>query len=266
MSDVRTGQVTGSAAEVYDALFVPALFIDWPPRVADAAALRPGDHVLDVACGTGVLARHAAARVQPNGRVIGLDLNEGMLEVARRRAPEVEWTPGEAEDLPFAGDRFDAVVSQFGLMFFSDREAALREAWRVLKPGGRLAVAVWARLEDTPGFFALSGLLHRLFGDEVKGALDAPFALGEPDALRALFARAGISGARVATLPGTTRFPSLRDWLHAEIRGWTLSDRIDEAGYERVQREGAVELARFVDARGAVEFASPAHVVSATKV
>ena len=127
MSDVRTGQVAGSAAEVYDALFVPALFIGWPPHVADAAALRPGDHVLDVACGTGVLARHAAARVQPGGRVIGLDLNEGMLEVARRRAPEVEWAPCAAEDLPFAGERFYAVVSQFGLMFFSDREAALRE-------------------------------------------------------------------------------------------------------------------------------------------
>jgi SAM-dependent methyltransferase len=264
MSDVEHGQVTGNAAEVYDALFVPALFAEWPPRLAAAARLGPGDHVLDVACGTGVLARHAAERVQPGGRVVGLDLNAGMLEVARRKAPGLDLRQGAAEELPFDDGSFDAVVSQFGLMFFADRERALREAWRVLKPGGRLAVAVWARLEDTPGFLALSRLLHRLFGD-VAADLDAPFSLGDPEVLRALFARAGVGGLRLETATGTTRFPSLRDWIHAEVRGWTLSDRIDEAGYARVLREAETALAPFVDARGAVEFASPAHVVSATK-
>jgi len=151
MSDSTRGQVARSAAEVYDAFFVPALFEEWPPRLARAAGLRPGQRVLDVACGTGVLARHAARVVGAGGEVVGLDLNPGMLEVARRRAPGASWREGTAEALPFADARFDAVLSQFGLMFFADRAGALREMWRVLRPGGALAVAVWARLEDTPG-------------------------------------------------------------------------------------------------------------------
>jgi ubiquinone/menaquinone biosynthesis C-methylase UbiE len=118
------------------------LFEEWAPRVCKAAALLPGNKILDVACGTGVLAREAARCVQPGGMVTGLDRNEVMLTVARRVAPGIEWRQGRAEALPFPDGSFDAVVSQFGLMFFEDREGALREMWRVLKPGGRLAVAV----------------------------------------------------------------------------------------------------------------------------
>lgn len=101
MSEDLAGQVTSSAAEVYEEFFVPALFDQWAGRVADAARLGPGDRVLDVACGTGVLAREALGRVQPGGSVVGLDPNEGMLTVARRKEPRIEWRRGRAEDLPF---------------------------------------------------------------------------------------------------------------------------------------------------------------------
>jgi len=130
MSTDERGQVTKSAAEVYEEFFVPALFQEWASRVTDAAGLRAGQRVLDVACGTGVLARAAAERVGPAGAVVGLDVNDGMLGVARRRAPQLEWRPGRAEALPFEDRSFDAVVSQFGLMFFEDRAAALAEAIR----------------------------------------------------------------------------------------------------------------------------------------
>ena len=97
MDASQQGQVTRSAADVYDEFFVPALFAPWAAPVADAARINAGNQVLDVACGTGVLAREAAARVRPSGSVIGLDRNSGMLAVAMRKAPEITWREGVAE-------------------------------------------------------------------------------------------------------------------------------------------------------------------------
>lgn len=265
MTATLEGQVTGDAAEVYEAFFVPALFGDWAGPVADAAGLAPGQRVLDVACGTGVLARAAAARVGPGGAVVGLDRNAGMLAVARRQAPGIEWREGLAESLPFEAASFDAVVSQFGLMFFQDRDRALGEMWRVLRPGGRLAVAVWDALERTPGYAAMTALLQRLFGDAAADALRAPYALGEAGALAALFARAGIAGARVETREGEARFPSVESWVHTDVKGWTLADLIDEAQYRALQRAAPAALRAFVQADGTVRFRHGAHVVTAVK-
>ncbi|MFQ5468502.1 MAG: methyltransferase domain-containing protein, partial [Kiloniellaceae bacterium] len=134
-------------AEVYESCFVPAIFGAWASPVADAAGIEAGKRVLDVACGTGVLAREAFRRVGQKGQVVGVDLNEGMLAVAARTEPKVEWRQGDAEHLPFEDASFDVVVSQFALMYFPDRVAALREMWRVLAPDGRLAVVAWAPIE-----------------------------------------------------------------------------------------------------------------------
>ena len=108
-------------AEIYDRLFVPALFARWGPVLADAARLSAGDRVLDVACGTGAATLAAAARVGPTGSVTGLDPNPDMLAVARGKGAPVDWRDGVAEALPFPDASFDAVVSQFGMMFFTDR-------------------------------------------------------------------------------------------------------------------------------------------------
>jgi ubiquinone/menaquinone biosynthesis C-methylase UbiE len=265
MSASETGQVTRDAAEVYEEFFVPALFQQWAQRVADAADIRAGERVLDVACGTGVLARAVTERAGQDGTVIGLDLNEGMLAVARRKAPEIEWRHGRAESLPFDSNSFDAVVSQFGLMFFEDRATALREMMRVLRPGGRLAVAVWAALEDSPGYAALTDLLQRLFGDRAADALRAPFVLANPQTLRSLFDESGIHDVHITTRDGTARFPSIESWIYTEIKGWTLADMIDDAQYERLLAEAQRVLQPFVGADGAVAFSLPAHIVTATK-
>jgi SAM-dependent methyltransferase len=265
MADPLTGQVTRSAAEVYEEFFVPALFLEWAPRVADAAQLAPGQKVLDVACGTGVLAREAAQRVKPGGAVIGLDRNDGMLAVARRQAPSIDWQRGMAETLSFPDQAFDAVVSQFGLMFFEDRRTALREMWRVLRPGGRIAVAVWDALDRTPGYAAMAALLQRLFGDRVADALRAPFALGDPEALRSQFAEGGIPNIEIRTLDGTARFPSIEAWLHTDVKGWTLADLIDDAQYGSLRQAAETELASYVQADGTVAFPSPAHIAIAAR-
>jgi ubiquinone/menaquinone biosynthesis C-methylase UbiE len=262
---LERGQVTRSAAEVYEEFFVPALFLEWAPRVAAAAGIRPGQKVLDVACGTGVLAREVASRAGADGEVAGLDRNEGMLAVARRMAPDIAWREGLAEALPYDAGRFDAVVSQFGLMFFDDRQRALQEMLRVLRPGGRLAVAVWDRLEASPGYAAMTALLQRLFGDQIASGLRAPFVLGDPAELRSLFAAAGMPDVRIATETGNARFPSIEAWVHTDVKGWTLADLIDDAQYRLLLQAAQTELKRFTGADGTVAFASPAHIVTATK-
>lgn len=264
MGDEQAGQVSSSAAQVYEDFFVPGLFLPWARRVADAARLAPGQRVLDVACGTGALTIEAADRVGPDGRVVGLDPNAGMLAVARKKRPTIDWREGRAESLPSADASFDAVISQFGLMFFQDRGAAVREMWRVLRPGGRIAVAVWDAMENAPGYADLAALVGRLFGERMAEELRAPFALGDPETLRSLFDRAGID-AEITTMHGTASYPSLESWMFIDVRGWTLADLIDDAQYATLLAAAREELRRYEQPDGTVAFPAPAHVVTAEK-
>jgi ubiquinone/menaquinone biosynthesis C-methylase UbiE len=265
MDDRERGQVIASAAEVYDEFFVPALFQAWAEPVCDAAGVGPGDHVLDVACGTGVVTRAVAARVGRAGRVVGLDVNAAMLTVARRKAPNLDLRLGRAESLPFEDGTFDAVTCQFALMFFEDRPAALAEMHRVLRPGGRLAVSVWDAADRTPGYAAVIALLERLFGPRVADALRAPFVLGDPSVLRALLVKAGITDASIETRAGVARFPSVGAWMHTDVKGWTLADMLDDGQFARLLGEAEEALRPFVSPDGTVSFPAPAHIVCAEK-
>ena len=137
-------QVSVQAAEVYESEFVPALFGRWAPHLVEAAEVAPGRSVLDVACGTGVVAREAARRTR--ARVVGIDVNPGMLAVARRVEPGIEWLEADAVALPFADGSFDTVLCQASLMFVPEPERALGEMARVVAPGGTVGVQVWDRL------------------------------------------------------------------------------------------------------------------------
>ena len=265
MNAMSDGQITSNAAQVYDAFFVPALFAEWAPRLADTARLTPGQNVLDVACGTGLLARTTLPRVLPGGTVSGLDCNSDMLAVAHQREPSIDWQLGKAEALPYADNSFDVVTCQFGLMFFEDQATALREMWRVLRPGGRLIVAVWDALERTPGYTAMATLLQRLFGESIAAELRAPFVLGDPDELRDVFAAAGISEIELTRIVGKVCFPSIMDWVRIEIKGWTLADKIDDEQFAVLLREAEIEFARFRQADGQVVLDSPAYIVGGRK-
>ncbi len=263
--NASTGQINTSAARIYDELFLPALFEQWPPHIVARSKMGREERVLDVACGTGVLARAAAEQVGSDGWVTGVDINDAMLAVAAQRAPHIEWHKAPAETLPFEAATFDRVVSQFGLMFFEDRVAAVREMLRVLRPGGRLVVAVWSSIDESPGYADMARLLARLFGADVARALETPFCLGDPEQLRDIFLRAGAVDPSVETLPGTCRFPSLETWVHTDIKGWTLAERVDGEQLDLLRREASAALAQYVRAEGNVEFPAPARLVVVDK-
>lgn len=254
------------AAKAYEALFVPALFRQWAPVVADVAQIGAGQRVLDVACGTGVLARELSNRVGPGGHVVGIDATPGMIVVAKQLAPDIEWRQGAAESMPFPDGAFDAVVSQFGLMFM-DRQRAISEMLRVLGPGGRLVVGVWDSLQKIPAYASLVALLEQTAGEQAADALRAPFVLGDQNKLKRVFSEAGATSIEVITREGTAHFPSIRIMVEAELRGWLpvmgvfLSE--DQIGQILQAAEGA--LGSYAASDGRVTFPLSAHIVTATK-
>jgi ubiquinone/menaquinone biosynthesis C-methylase UbiE len=256
------GQVSKSAAEIYDEFFVPALFGRWAEPLCDAAQIGRGHDVIDIACGTGATTRAAETRIGPKGRIVGLDRNQGMLCVAQSRATEIEWSEGVAEALPFADETFDRVLCQFGLMFFDDTSKALGEMVRVLRPGGRIALSVWDDVANSPGYAGMIKLIEAMFGRDAADALRAPFVLGDKQRFQEVLRDGGLIEAKVMTVAGTVRFSSIRDWVRMDVRGWTLTEFIDDAGFEALVAAAEEKMDGVAASDGSVQFAAPAHIAS----
>jgi len=263
MGNGETGQVSEDAAIIYEEVYLPALFKDWCPLVVDAAQIQKGFHVIDIACGTGALAITVSDHIWPNGTVVGIDINEGMLSVAKSKSSRVEWRNAPAEELPFEDGNFDSAVSQFGLMYFENRENALREMMRVLKPGGSLVVVVWDKLENNPGLAAEERLWQLTFGEEWTD--DAPYSLGDKKVLQNLFNRSGITNLEITTHKGIARFSSIESWIHTGAKGWTEDDAISDEQLGLLLENAETKLANFRTAEGKVSFPTSAHIVTARK-
>lgn len=261
VTKAETGQVSSSAAEIYDRHFVPALFGQFAPMLAEAAGIEPGESVLDVACGTGIAALAAAELAGPTGRVAAIDINPGMLAVARRKSGTIDWIEAPAERLPFADAAFDVVLNQFALMFLADRTRALSEMTRVTRPGGRIVLLIWEALDRSPGYAELVPLLREIVSEEAAVALTAPFILGEVTAIEAELKAAGLAIAERRILTGTARHPSLDGWLDTEIGGWTLADMVSDDQLRRLKDAARSRLSDHIGADGRVAFPAPAHLV-----
>jgi len=249
----QTFQLPVEAAEVYEARFVPALFAEWAPYLVEAAGVAPGQAVLDVACGTGVVARTAADRMGGRGRVAGVDLNEGMLAVAGRLRPDIEWHRADAAELPFPDRSFDAVLCQSALMFFPERVRALGEMARVAAAGGTVAVQVWDRLEAQAGYGAMYDAFARHLGPEAADLDGAYWALGDLELLGSLFEAAGLTVTGTRTRVGTARFGSADEAVATELDATPLGARIDQDTRRRVLDAGVQAMGPFVVDGGRVE-------------
>jgi ubiquinone/menaquinone biosynthesis C-methylase UbiE len=208
-------------AEAYERLFVPALAAPWAEDLLGRAAPQPGERVLDVACGTGIVARLAAPRVGPAGVVVGVDPNPGMLGVARTAAAgeglAIDWREGRGEALPVDDAAFDLVCCQQGLQFFEDRAAGLREMRRALASDGRVAVSVGQAIEHHPLHAALDQITTRHLGAPLFAR--TIFSLGDADQLRMLLEGAGFRGVVVEPLSLTARFPDPVGFVRLQVLG-----------------------------------------------
>ena len=188
-------QLTGSGPESYERYQVPSVFEPLARMLVERVALCPGQRVLDVACGTGALTRQVAPVLGPAGSIVGVDLNSGMLEVAREHTPTdgapVEWRQGDAASLPCPDGDFDVVLCQQGLQFFPDKLRALQEMHRVLKPAGIVGICVWRAIEQSPCHLAIAEALRRHVSPEVAQRFQAPFNFSDPGLLNETMARAG---------------------------------------------------------------------------
>ena len=229
-------QVAGSAPEVYERELVPAVFGAWAPILVELGSPCPGERVLDVACGTGIVARIAAERVGGAGAVVGVDLNPGMLTVARsvgltasRSGPQLQWQEANADKLPFPTGSFDIVYCQLGLQFFANRAAALSEMRRVLGDKGRLALMVWCAIDESPGFAVLAEALERHIGQAAAAIMRAPFGLPDADELSALVRAAGFEDVAIQLRVGTVRFASIAKFVLSYVAGSPLAGPVSQA-------------------------------------
>lgn len=230
----RGWQLEESSADAYERYLVPLFFAPGAEYLNQLAATGPGERVLDVACGTGAVARRAAQQVGADGTVVGLDLNEGMLGVARRVSqevhPPIEWRQGDAADMPLADGSFDVVLCQQGLQFFPEQPAALREMYRVLVPSGRVALSVLRSIEHNPGYVALSEALERHVGADAGAMIRSPFSSLSTEELRHLVAGVGFQDVRILIGVGTVRYPSAEEFLLREGASSPLAGPIRALG------------------------------------
>ena len=250
MNAPETFQIPLEAAERYEAEFVPALFADWAPHVVAMADVSRGHAVLDVACGTGIVARTALPRVGPEGRVVGIDLNPAMLTVAERACPDVELRQGDVEDLPFEDATFDAVLCQMALMFFPDPVSAVREMRRVTKPTGTVVIMVPSSLDAQPAYRLLVELAAEHAGPDAVAMLSTYWTCGDIDTLLRTMATAGLDVVSTRTRMGTARFGSIDEFVAVEVESTPVRQLLTDDQFAALRRDANEVLGAFTEADG----------------
>lgn len=234
MADETGFQLTGSAPERYERYVAP-IMAPFVAAVLDAVDLFPGATVLDLACGTGFVARAAAAQVGPAGRVFGADVNEGMLRVAEahhpRMYPDIDFTAAPADKLPYPDAHFDAVVCQQGAQFFPDLPAALAETARVTRPGGRFAATVWGPIDSSPYFAAQYRTIEQYGGPAAADVFTAAFSC-TPERLTTALREAGFHETADHQVTFGIALPPLGDFAIGHLSALPWGQAIVDSGGE----------------------------------
>jgi ubiquinone/menaquinone biosynthesis C-methylase UbiE len=269
---VTTDRVfAGSIPALYDRYLVPLLFEACAENLAERVAGHAPARVLETAAGTGALTRALARRLPPDATLVVTDLNQPMLDHAATRQPpdpRIVWQQADALALPFDDRGFDAVVCQFGAMFFPDRVAGYREARRVLQPGGRFLFNVWDRIEENAFSHVVTEALCELYPEDPPLFLArTPHGHHDTGRIRAELARAGFGDVTVETFVLTSRARSAREAAVAYCQGTPLRNEIEARGpdgLEPATEHAAKALAaRFGD--GPIEGQIKGHLLIATR-
>jgi SAM-dependent methyltransferase len=207
----------GNPASIYESQLVWTIFEPLARVLIERAQPRRGEHVLDAACGTGIVARLVAPMVGPSGRTVGLDFDPVMIEKAIGIAPEIEWRQGDLQNLPFPDESYDLVICQQGLQYLPDCGAGLRQIHRVLRPDGRMVLATWSDLARSPGHLLLFQALEATIGTE--NARPAGWSLAEEARLLALVAEAGFVSVTTTVVRLQTKYPSARAFVDILLNG-----------------------------------------------
>ena len=237
----------GSIPENYDRYLGPVLFDPYAVDLVARLDLPENASVLELACGTGIVTRRLRDRLGSAARLVATDLNDAMMGYASAkfgRGEAVEWKQADATDLPFDDQSFDAVVCQFGLMFFPDKERALCETYRVLKPGGVFLFSVWDKIEINDLPHIAHTIISKFFDDNPPDFYEVPFSFHDPETIKSLVSTAGFKQLQVSVLPLQAISPSARDAAKGLIHGNPVIAAIKEWDESRVAEiEAAVAAA-----------------------
>jgi ubiquinone/menaquinone biosynthesis C-methylase UbiE len=268
MNTEEQWQVSKEAAEAYERHVARYILGPWAPSLVDAARLSVGERVLDVACGTGVVTRVAAQRVGLTGRVIGIDLNPGMIAVARAlphvSGAPIEWIERSALDLGIEDASLDAVLCQQGLQFFPDKPRAMREMRRVLGAAGRLALSVWSG--TGPYNRAVGDAVAEFVNSEAAARFCASRRAPPREELERLAADAGFADVEVRIARITVRLPKLDQFALDHLAATPVAAVIASADPEVRRNIGASvmkQLAPYSDGNG-VSYPEETYVLTAT--
>jgi len=245
-------QLAREAAERYQQILVPAILGPAARALVDWSALKSGESVLDVGSGTGAAARYAAELVGLSGRVIGIDLDAGMIQVAKSLSPVngavIEWYEKSAYELPLKDQTIDVVLSAQTLQFLKDRPLALSEKYRVLKPGGRVVVSLWSDIEENPYFDILADAISKHVGEETAASLQAIFSLSNADEMRALLESAGFTNIEMTVKQLELELPELKDFVPRYISATYMAtgfNAAEQAAQQAVIQEVSAQLALY---------------------
>ena len=218
----QSAAFVGSIPANYHRYLGPLFFHGYAEDLAARVPPTPAMRVLEIACGTGIVTRRLVERIGPGGRVVATDLNQAMIDQARTHVPSdapVEWQTADATRLPFPDRSFGAVVCQFGLMFFPDKAAAIRETLRVLEPGGLYLFSVWDSLEHNHVARITHETVAAFFPDDPPKFYTVPMSLHDPAPIRAWLSAAGFEGVAHETVSQTTTSPSAAEATVGLIEG-----------------------------------------------